>query len=295
MIETALGEAKHVDVDGVRTRYFERGTGTPLVLVHGGHYGGLNSAEDWELNAGLSEHFRLICVDKLGMGHTDPPSEEDQYLIAPTVQHLRRFLETIGAEGAWLAGHSRGGYAVTRLVLDHPSFAAGLVIVSSGTTFSTPNPELDQWRREALELTEPIDRIRYQMSRNSYRDDHISASTLAWRLQIAELDKTKHTQKLMDNGGYQRFKDDLGPQQQEAVRWIEEGRLDLPTLLIWGFNDPSARMDRAGIPAMQAVLANVEGSEMHIVGQAGHYVFREQPRAFDDAVTSYIQRHTNGR
>ena len=31
-----MGEAKYVDVDGIRTRYFDGGTGEAIVLVHGG-------------------------------------------------------------------------------------------------------------------------------------------------------------------------------------------------------------------------------------------------------------------
>ena len=33
-----MGNAQFVDVDGIRTSYFEGGSGEPMVLVHGGHY-----------------------------------------------------------------------------------------------------------------------------------------------------------------------------------------------------------------------------------------------------------------
>ena len=40
-------EAKFVDVNGVRTRYYEYGEGEPMVLVHGGGRGTTSSANNW--------------------------------------------------------------------------------------------------------------------------------------------------------------------------------------------------------------------------------------------------------
>jgi hypothetical protein len=34
---------KYIDVDGIKTRYFEKGSGPVVVLFHGGHFGGLGS------------------------------------------------------------------------------------------------------------------------------------------------------------------------------------------------------------------------------------------------------------
>jgi hypothetical protein len=61
---------RFVDVDGSRTRYFDKGSGEVLVLFHGSHLGtndACESALDWELNFDrLAEWFRVIAVDKLG-------------------------------------------------------------------------------------------------------------------------------------------------------------------------------------------------------------------------------------
>jgi 2-hydroxy-6-oxonona-2,4-dienedioate hydrolase len=53
---------KYIDVDGIKTRYFEKGSGPLVVLFHGGHFGShgaADCAEDWRLNFdGLAERFR---------------------------------------------------------------------------------------------------------------------------------------------------------------------------------------------------------------------------------------------
>ena len=46
----ALEGEKFIDVDGVRTRYVDRGAGETIVLFHGGNFGSTGSADatdDW--------------------------------------------------------------------------------------------------------------------------------------------------------------------------------------------------------------------------------------------------------
>jgi pimeloyl-ACP methyl ester carboxylesterase len=41
---------------------------------------------------------------------------------------------------------------------------------------------------------------------------------------------------------------------------------------------------------MNLILPSVPQSEMHILTRAGHFCFREQPQAFNAAVTDFIRR-----
>jgi pimeloyl-ACP methyl ester carboxylesterase len=45
------------------------------------------------------------------------------------------------------------------------------------------------------------------------------------------------------------------------------------------------------MPCMNLILSNVRASEMHVLNQAGHYCYREQPVGFADTVTSFIDRN----
>lgn len=128
--------AKFIDISGVRTRYFEKGSGEALVLFHGSHFGttdACDSAIDWELNfERLAQWFRVIAVDKLGQGHTDNPRSDEDYTMAAVVGHAHRFLLTMGLKNVHVVGHSRGGYLVGRLTLEHPEVVRSCVIVDSG-------------------------------------------------------------------------------------------------------------------------------------------------------------------
>src|SRR5262245_52250046 len=77
-----MGEAKFVDVNGIRTRYFEGGTGEPLVLVHGGQWPSTASADGWApIFDHLAANFHVYAFDKLGVGYTDNPKTDADFTM----------------------------------------------------------------------------------------------------------------------------------------------------------------------------------------------------------------------
>ncbi len=99
-------EAKFVDVDGVRTRYYEYGQGEPMLLVHGGSIGGASTANNWSRNIpGLSKRFHVFAVDRLAMGMTGNPKDA-------------------------AVGHSAGGGLLLYLAVEHPEVARTLTVIA---------------------------------------------------------------------------------------------------------------------------------------------------------------------
>lgn len=285
--------SKFVDVDGIRTRYLERGTGEPLVLVHGGNPGSYWSAEDWipNLDGLAAAGFRAIAVDKIGCGYTDNPRTDDDYVIGSSVDHVHGFIKALGLGPVHIAGHSRGGYTATRLTLEHPEDVRTLIIVDSSSLMTPPNPGNRQWEKEAKEqFTDPRERYRYLMTVNSYSDGHVTEEHLDGILRYQALPKAAEALAAWGRV-FERFSADLVARQAETHDWIRRGGITCPTLVVWAYEDPSATMVRCGIPCMNLILPNVERSEMHIVNHAGHCSFREQPEAFNAAVTDFIRRH----
>ena len=164
----SMGGSKTVEVDGIETRYFEGGSGEPMVLVHGGHYGMSGGAVGFmSVFPMLAEHFHVFAVDNLGMGLTENPKEDAGYSMQATTQHLYRFMQTLGLENVHLVGHSRGGLPVARIAMDHPELIKTLTIFDSNTLApgdpkaSTPN----------LRPVEP------PSTRESIRDDLMASHT----------------------------------------------------------------------------------------------------------------------
>jgi pimeloyl-ACP methyl ester carboxylesterase len=283
---------QYVDVRGTNTRYFEAGSGEPLLLIHGGSFGYFENAEDWDRNFDeLARHFHVLAIDKIGCGFSDNPPTVDDYVIGATVQHAYDFIATMGLGPVHVAGHSRGGYTATRLALEHPEVVRTLVIVDSSTLMTPPNPQYQAWDREAERIADLRERYRYLEAVNSFTPDHIDERRLDAILAIVSLPKSVEARQIMEGGRVTEHDRELVERQQETHAWIREGRLRCPTLLVWAFNDPSATMDRCGIPAMKLILPNVPRSSMHIVNRAGHYPFREQPEEFNRVIVEFIRLH----
>jgi hypothetical protein len=128
--------AKYVDANGIRTRYFEKGSGDALLLIHGGQAGATSNAQNWEQNFDyLAKYFHVYAIDKLGQGYTDNPKTDNDYedYYTRVVDHVYGFMQAVGIDKVHLIGHSQGGWPVTRIALDYPEKVKSLVIVDSGT------------------------------------------------------------------------------------------------------------------------------------------------------------------
>lgn len=284
----------YVMANGVKTRYLESGSssGKPLVLIHGGSFGDSYSANDWDTNIDdLGKQFHVYAFDKIGSGFTGNPRNEGDYVIGSTVEHAYDFLRAMNLDGVILAGHSRGGYTATRLTLEHPELVKELIIVDSSTLMTPPNPIYDEWKERAEKISDPKERQRYLMTVNSFSPSHITDEYTDVMSRIAGLEKSREAATRLA-AGKKNFREDLVAKQKETHEWIRSGRLKCPTLVVWAYNDPSATMERCGIPCMNLILPSVPESEMHIINRAGHLCFREQPAAFNSAVIDYTLRHT---
>lgn len=70
-------------------------------------------------------------------------------------------------------------------------------------------------------------------------------------------------------------------------RWIGAlGRLDLPTHVVWGRRDPIAVVAIA-----EALLAEIAGARATWLPELGHYPMLEDPKAWADAVTSFVDAY----
>ncbi len=284
-------KVKYVAVNGIRTRYLEAGSGEPLLLVHGGDFGGYPAcANDWDLNIeSLARSFHVYAIDKIGAGFTDNPKSDQEYVIGTAVRHAYDFLKTMKISSAHLVGHSRGGYAVLRLALEHPELVKTLVIVDSNTIMVKHSPIYREWARLASLINDTRDKQRYLVAANSFGNKHITDSYTEVLVEIAKLPKTREAAAKMKAGLSSQFVKDLIIRQQETHEWIRAGKLKAPTLLVWGANDPSAEFDPVGLDLMRLIFPAAPRSQMHILNQAGHYCYREQPEAFVATVTSFIK------
>ena len=130
-IERALPPSgEFVDVDGARLHYVERGSGPPIVMIHGlagqsGHF--THSIVDL-----LADEFRVIVVDRPGAGHSTRRRREPANVRAQA-RVIADFIAALGLDRPFVVGHSLGGAIALALALDHPHAVRGLALIAPFT------------------------------------------------------------------------------------------------------------------------------------------------------------------
>lgn len=282
-----------VDVEQVRTRYFEVGSGEPVVFIYGGNFGmadGASSAYTWNLNLQplADAGYRAIAFDKLGQGETGNPLRDQDYTMQAVVDHAAGFLRALDLPPVHLVGHSRGGYAATRLTLQHQALVRTLTIVNSGTLSPGVgtnevvlcNPPHPRGSREA---------VRWVYENYSHDPGVVTDAWVDAVMRILDLGKYRETVvKMAGEGLAERvFLPELARQKRETLRWLDEGRLQRPVQIVWGYNDRTAVLER-GMELFRAVSRHQRDALFHIINASGHFPFREHPDQFNALLARFF-------
>ena len=130
--------------DGTKIWYEVRGTGEPVVLVHGFIVNG----ESWKRTALYTDlikaGYQVITFDLRGNGRSDKPHEAAAYANDAEAKDIMGLLNTLKIKQYAVVGYSRGSIITARLlVLDKRVKKA--VLGGMGTDFTNP-----EWPRRKL-------------------------------------------------------------------------------------------------------------------------------------------------
>jgi pimeloyl-ACP methyl ester carboxylesterase len=125
--DSALGEARELDLPHGRLRYFEAGSGPPIVFLHGL----LVNANLWrKVVARLSPEFRCIALDLPLGSHTLPMPEAADLTPRGLADLVADALEALGLNGVTLVGNDTGGALCQIVVTRRPERVGRLVLTS---------------------------------------------------------------------------------------------------------------------------------------------------------------------
>lgn len=287
--------------DGIPTRYYDVGQGTPLVLVHGAGWRGLASGNTFvPLFRHLGEHYRLIAPDKLGSGLTGNPKNVEDYTSEAQVEHMRAFIRGLDlGDEVLLLGQSMGGYLATRLALENQDIVKQLVIVNSATL--APDVGNFKERRRLLfgdegvgnktadDPTALLEGIRIQTEKLSYTHDHITDDFLEAKLYMELTQKSQETVRVWaEEGGETVYRASLKRQKDDTLTRLAAGELNMPVLIYWGADDPSALLEQ-GHALFDLMRANNDRTRMITTNRAGHFHYRERPKEFSYNVRNFVE------
>jgi pimeloyl-ACP methyl ester carboxylesterase len=123
----------NIQFEGIKVSYFVKGSGKPLILLHG--Y--LETGEVWQpLSDALSEEFRTITVDLPGHGESGVKGEvHTMEFLAGAV---RAVMSDAGEKRVMMIGHSLGGYVTLAFAELFPELLAGYVLFASHPHADSP-------------------------------------------------------------------------------------------------------------------------------------------------------------
>ncbi|MCW3095979.1 MAG: Lysylphosphatidylglycerol synthetase, domain of unknown function [Chthonomonadaceae bacterium] len=116
-----------IEVDGTRLHYVRRGSGPPVVLLHGSD-GSLLDFSDTVLGT-LSREFEVVTFDRPGHGYSEGPFRA---VATPEVQlHLlHEAVCRLGLVRPLLVGHSWSGLLAMMYALEYPDEIAGVTLLA---------------------------------------------------------------------------------------------------------------------------------------------------------------------
>lgn len=272
-----------VTVVGKPIFFAQTGSGSPVVMLHGGGPGA-SGVSNYARNIDpLAQHYRVIVPDMPGYGRSAKGIDQDDpfgYLA----DMIRGLLDELGIDSAHVVGNSYGGAAALRLALDTPHRVGKLVLMGPGgigTTRGVPTAGLksllsyydgDGPSREKLEgfirnylvydgasVPDELIDLRYAASIDPEvvadpplrRPSGPTALRTLWRMDLTRDSRLKH--------------------------------LQTPTLVLWGRDDKVNRP--AGGPMLLNLMPN---AELVMTSHTGHWMQWERAALFNQLVQEFL-------
>lgn len=140
--DTTSGSYLAVDGGRIWYRVTGSGSGTPVILLHGGP--GFSSYYLKSLEA-LGDDRLVVRYDQLGGGKSDPMSDTTLFTIPHFVAELDSLRSHLGMDRVHLYGHSWGTILALEYYRAHPGHVVSL-------TLASPALDIPAWERNARRL-----------------------------------------------------------------------------------------------------------------------------------------------
>jgi len=252
-----------IEVEGLRIRYFEEGSGPAALLLHGASLG--SSADVWVGNLPelAARGLRVIAYDQPGFGLSDKPADAS---VAYRTRFVLALMDALHLQKARLIGHSQSGRIAVSLALEHGERVPGVVVLATGSLLP-PLPgrgKPDAAEGEEGGAGEPtLEDTRRLLEENLFDHSLITPAALRMRHRMST---GKNFQAFLERsrargGNKKEGKPDAKP------LWKRLGEVPVPLRLIYGREDRGDAAERAAL----AVQLH-PGLDLHLLDRCKHLV-----------------------
>lgn len=255
--------SRFTDVDGIKIHYQEKGEGMPLILIHGF----AASTYTWkDIFEPLSKNFRVIAIDLKGFGFSAKP--DGDYTRTKQGEIVAAFMAKMNIEKAVLVGNSMGGEVALNVALHNPNRVISLILVDSAGVQSLGRnslvpaylqvPYVNRGLTALAMLSDKL--VRDGLEKSYFDDSKITDEEVAYFYRPLQTDNGQRATILA--------------RQQFLTGSIEAelGKIEIPTLLIWGAEDEIIPLE-----AGQKIHAAIRGSQLKVYEKCGHLPQEEMP------------------
>jgi len=273
-------ELRHITIHGHDVGYRMAGEGPVIMLIHGM----AGSSRTWrEVMPLLARDFTVLAPDLLGHGESAKPMGD--YSLGAYASGLRDVLGVLGIDRVTVVGQSLGGGVAMQLAYQHPELAERLVLVGSGGLGREVSWILRLLTLPGAEYVMPVLFPSFLRDRGNdvsrfLHDRGIRAPHVAemWRA-YASLAQAENRHAFVRT---LRAVIDPGGQTVSAADrlYLAAG---LPTLIIWGDQDPVIPVDHA-----RRAHELIPGSRLEIFEGCGHFPHVEAPQRFAEVLRDFV-------
>ena len=268
----------YVDAAGIPTRTLRAGDGPDVVFLHGtsGHL----EAFTRNIVAHVEAGFRCHAIDMLGHGYTG--GLDHPYEIPDYVAHLLAYLAAAGIERANLAGESLGGWVAAWLASEHAERVITLQLIAAGGTKANPEV-MERIRTSTKQAVSTDDRelTRKRLELLMHDPGIVSDELVDVRHRIY------HRPEFVANVDNLLCLQDMQTRQRNLLRPDRLATLaDIPTLIIWGHQNPFG-----DVPEAQLMHEHIPNSRLELYPECGHWPQFERVDLYDPMAIAFLRKH----
>ncbi|MCL2534657.1 MAG: alpha/beta fold hydrolase [Nocardiaceae bacterium] len=265
-----------VDAAGIPTRSLQAGSGDEAVVFLHGTSGHLEAfARNIAVHAA---HYECHAIDMLGHGYTGKP--DYPYEIPRYVEHLVNYLDAVGLEKVHLVGESLGGWVAAHLASEQPERVLSLQLLAAGGTVANP---------------EVMERIRTSTTKAVQSDD---VELTRARLHLLMHDPVDATEELVEarhriyhqpdfvaNIHNLLSLQDMETRQRNLLRPDRLARIQAPTLVVWGHENPFG-----DVPEAKKMAEDIPGAQLQLYPECGHWPQHEQAALYNPLSLEFLAK-----
>jgi pimeloyl-ACP methyl ester carboxylesterase len=268
-----------MEVAGTRTMVRTIGEGdVPLVMLHGV----LSEGASWEpVGSKLATGRRVVLPDLPLHGRTEVP-EDFRPDPGGVVEWMKALLDGLGAERADLCGLSLGGAVALHMALDSPGRVRRMVLVDAANVV-----ELDEsYRRFITEMRENLEAaigVGVVTSRQCWTEEFGFEGAKTAAVNLCADPIVMSVLDHLEQRGIPFEQVMHGLRFLEPVEPSRLAQVEVPTMAIWGSDDPFFPADEA-VP----LLKTIPGARVHVMDGTGHNPASERPDRFVELVQGFL-------